>query len=243
MHVRVLTKARIFQAFPLCPVIDSICSSQPPRPRAFRFERSALLHDINVGIQGLTKLLADKAPRSVRQQTLQSYFSRKIAVDASMHIYSVWQREEMLCRVVLHDLMTLIRRMHSGSMSPHTSYPRMQFLIVVGREGDSTLTNEAGETTAHLQGMFYRTVRMLEQGELFHCDGLWLPGQQLSALTCTDAATSDCAPSRTCTQRPCSTCDSSSSYKTMLFPAIKTPLQTNFSALCFSVPNASCVCL
>ncbi len=52
--------------------------------------------------------------------------SRKIAVDASMHIY--------------------------------------QFLVVVGRQGENTLTNEAGEVTSHLQGMFYRTVRMLEEG-------------------------------------------------------------------------------
>lgn len=35
---------------------------------------------------------------------------------------------------------------------------------VVGRQGDQTLTSESGETTAHLQGMFLRTVRMLETG-------------------------------------------------------------------------------
>ena len=39
-----------------------------------------------------------------------------------------------------------------------------QFMVVVGRVGDQTLTNESGEVTAHLNGMFYRTVRMLEAG-------------------------------------------------------------------------------
>jgi flap endonuclease-1 len=39
-----------------------------------------------------------------------------------------------------------------------------QYLAVVGRMGDQMLSNEAGETTSHLQGMFYRTVRMLEAG-------------------------------------------------------------------------------
>jgi hypothetical protein len=39
-----------------------------------------------------------------------------------------------------------------------------QFLIVVGRQGDQLLSNEAGEVTSHLQGMFYRTARMLEAG-------------------------------------------------------------------------------
>lgn len=39
-----------------------------------------------------------------------------------------------------------------------------QFMAVVGRMGDQLLTNEAGEVTSHLQGMFMRTVRMLEAG-------------------------------------------------------------------------------
>ncbi|KAH9319867.1 hypothetical protein KI387_021636, partial [Taxus chinensis] len=36
--------------------------------------------------------------------------------------------------------------------------------IVVGRVGNETLTNEAGEVTSHLQGMFTRTIRLLEAG-------------------------------------------------------------------------------
>lgn len=39
-----------------------------------------------------------------------------------------------------------------------------QFLIVVGRQGSELLTNEAGEVTSHLQGMFSRTIRLLEAG-------------------------------------------------------------------------------
>lgn len=62
----------------------------------------------------------------MKEQKLESYFGRKIAVDASMSIY--------------------------------------QFLIVVGRVGTEMLTNEAGEVTSHLQGMFSRTIRLLEAG-------------------------------------------------------------------------------
>jgi flap endonuclease-1 len=80
-----------------------------------------------MGIQGLTKLLGDHAPKCIKEQNFNNYFGRKIAVDASMHIY--------------------------------------QFLAVVGRQGDQLLSNEAGEVTSHLQGMFYRTARMLEAGE------------------------------------------------------------------------------
>ncbi|XP_031484655.1 flap endonuclease 1-A-like isoform X2 [Nymphaea colorata] len=79
-----------------------------------------------MGIKGLTKLLSDNAPKAMKQRKLESYFGRKIAIDASMSIY--------------------------------------QFLIVVGRTGTETLTNEAGEVTSHLQGMFWRTIRLLEAG-------------------------------------------------------------------------------
>ncbi|KAL3643531.1 Elongation of fatty acids protein 2 [Castilleja foliolosa] len=36
--------------------------------------------------------------------------------------------------------------------------------IVVGRVGTEMLTNESGEVTSHLQGMFSRTIRLLEAG-------------------------------------------------------------------------------
>ncbi|KAL6517850.1 Elongation of fatty acids protein 2 [Orobanche minor] len=79
-----------------------------------------------MGIKGLTKLLADNAPKAMKEQKFESYFGRKIAIDASMSIY--------------------------------------QFLIVVGRSGTDMLTNESGEVTSHLQGMFSRTIRLLEAG-------------------------------------------------------------------------------
>ncbi|KAF3330820.1 flap endonuclease 1 [Carex littledalei] len=79
-----------------------------------------------MGIKGLTKLLAERAPRSVVPHKLENYSGREIAVDASLCVY--------------------------------------QFLIVIGRRGVETLTNEAGEVTSHLVGMFNRTVRLLEAG-------------------------------------------------------------------------------
>jgi len=38
-----------------------------------------------------------------------------------------------------------------------------QFLIAVRQDGN-VLTNEAGETTSHLMGLFYRTIRMVDNG-------------------------------------------------------------------------------
>ena len=79
-----------------------------------------------MGIKGLTKLLSDHASGCMREQKFEGYLDRKVAIDASMHIY--------------------------------------QFMMVVGRQGSETLTNDAGEVTSHLQGMFMRTCRMLEAG-------------------------------------------------------------------------------
>ncbi|MFH4982079.1 hypothetical protein AB6A40_008788 [Gnathostoma spinigerum] len=39
-----------------------------------------------------------------------------------------------------------------------------QFLIAVRQEGGSQLQTESGETTSHLMGMFYRTIRMIDNG-------------------------------------------------------------------------------
>ncbi|KAF7728925.1 Elongation of fatty acids protein 2 [Apophysomyces ossiformis] len=39
-----------------------------------------------------------------------------------------------------------------------------QFMIAVRQQDGQVLTNEAGETTSHLMGMFYRTVRMVDSG-------------------------------------------------------------------------------
>ncbi|TPX30835.1 hypothetical protein SmJEL517_g05703 [Synchytrium microbalum] len=78
-----------------------------------------------MGIQGLTKVIADHAPEAMTEHDIKNYFGRKVAIDASMSIY--------------------------------------QFLIAVRSDGQQ-LTNEAGETTSHLMGIFYRTLRMIEHG-------------------------------------------------------------------------------
>ena len=57
-----------------------------------------------------------------------------------------------------------------------------QFMVVVGRQGEQQLTDESGEVTSHLQGMFYRTVRMLEAGEPLVSGWLGLPKEASAAF-------------------------------------------------------------
>ncbi|KAL6531518.1 Elongation of fatty acids protein 2 [Orobanche minor] len=40
-----------------------------------------------MGIKGLTKLLAENAPKAIKDQKFKSYFGREIAIDASMSVY------------------------------------------------------------------------------------------------------------------------------------------------------------
>jgi len=78
-----------------------------------------------MGIKDLSKLIADVAPKAIKENEMKNYFGRKVAIDASMSLY--------------------------------------QFLIAVRAEG-AQLTNSEGETTSHLMGTFYRTIRMIENG-------------------------------------------------------------------------------
>jgi flap endonuclease-1 len=77
-----------------------------------------------MGIKGLTNLISDIVPESIKEEKHSNYFSRKIAIDASMCIY--------------------------------------QFMISIRGAYGSDLTNEKGEVTSHLQGLLYRTIRLLE---------------------------------------------------------------------------------
>ena len=88
-----------------------------------------------MGIKGLTKLLGDKAPRSIKTHEPQSLFGRKLAIDASMCIY--------------------------------------QLLVAVRIGGGDNFTNEDGNVTSHLNGIFYRSIRLLELGikPIFVFDG------------------------------------------------------------------------
>ncbi|MCO5614817.1 hypothetical protein L7F22_069101 [Adiantum nelumboides] len=56
-----------------------------------------------MGIKGLTKLLSDNAPNCMSEQKFESYFGRKIAIDASMSIYQFLDWTEQLCTEFVDD--------------------------------------------------------------------------------------------------------------------------------------------
>ncbi|KAJ5469514.1 Flap endonuclease 1 [Penicillium diatomitis] len=78
-----------------------------------------------MGIKNLYQIISENAPDAIKTGEIKNHFGRKVAIDASMSIYS--------------------------------------FLIAVRSEGQQ-LMSESGETTSHLMGMFYRTLRMVDNG-------------------------------------------------------------------------------
>ncbi|RMZ78004.1 hypothetical protein DV737_g4120, partial [Chaetothyriales sp. CBS 132003] len=73
----------------------------------------------------LYHVIADEAPEAIKTGEIKNHFGRKVAIDASMSIYS--------------------------------------FLVAVRSDGQQ-LMSDTGETTSHLMGMFYRTLRIVDNG-------------------------------------------------------------------------------
>ncbi|KZV66860.1 PIN domain-like protein [Peniophora sp. CONT] len=59
-----------------------------------------------------------------------------------------------------HEIKTLFGR----KVAIDASMSIYQFLIAVRQQDGEMLTNDAGETTSHLMGFFYRTIRIVENG-------------------------------------------------------------------------------
>ena len=59
-----------------------------------------------------------------------------------------------------HDIKTLFGR----KVAIDASMSIYQFLIAVRQKDGEMLMNDAGETTSHLMGLFYRTIRIVENG-------------------------------------------------------------------------------
>lgn len=108
-----------------------------------------------MGIKGLTKLIQQYAPDSYKENDIKSYFGRMIAIDATMALYQflVESSNSNQSIILRPDILQPI--IHSPHSSPQ---------IAVRHGGQGQLTNDSGETTSHVIGFFYRTIRMMEKG-------------------------------------------------------------------------------
>ena len=99
-----------------------------------------------MGIKGLTALISEHAPKA-------------ISVIRNPLISST-QNYRLTSRLKEHDIKTLFGR----KVAIDASMSIYQFLIAVRQRDGEMLTNEHGETTSHLMGFFYRTIRIVENG-------------------------------------------------------------------------------
>uniref|UniRef100_K4AC74 Flap endonuclease 1 n=1 Tax=Setaria italica TaxID=4555 RepID=K4AC74_SETIT len=90
-----------------------------------------------MGIKGLTKLLAEHAPRAAVQRRVEDYRGRVISVDASLSIY---------------QFLIVVGRKGSELLTNEAGEVTRQGILL------------APPIVNHLQGMLNRTVRMLEAG-------------------------------------------------------------------------------
>lgn len=100
-----------------------------------------------MGIKDLYKTIADAAPSSVKENEIKNYFGEFLHFFFSCMWISYYVHFVDLGRKIAID----------ASMCLY------QFLIAVRAEG-AQLTSVDGETTSHLMGMFYRTIRLLDNG-------------------------------------------------------------------------------
>ncbi|PQE19344.1 hypothetical protein CJF31_00009444 [Rutstroemia sp. NJR-2017a BVV2] len=97
------------------------------------------------------------APDAVKEGEIKNQFGRKVAIVSRVepgthHHMRNWLTSGTGCVCLL---TTYENFAHSMSI--------YSFLIAV-RSGGEMLTNEDGETTSHLMGMFYRTLRIVDNG-------------------------------------------------------------------------------
>ena len=123
--------------------------SKTGRAHGHHFQHITPTHHPPRRLQGLTKLLADNAPEAMREQKFENYFGRKIAVDASMHIYSFLVRTALHCRCCRGGITR-----PPPPLSLTTLHPLHLPQVVVGRQGDQLLSNESGEVTRHVDRFF-----------------------------------------------------------------------------------------
>ncbi|SPO07605.1 probable DNA repair endonuclease rad2 [Cephalotrichum gorgonifer] len=89
-----------------------------------------------MGIKALSSVIKEHAPDAIKEGEIKNHFGRKVAI-------------------VRPDPEPSSRSIFSMSI--------YSFLIAVRSEGQQ-LTDESGQTTSHLMGMFYRTLRMVDNG-------------------------------------------------------------------------------
>lgn len=111
-----------------------------------------------MGIHELSKVIGDKAPTAVKENEMKNLFGWF----GFPHCYRPLNVIASLC-LPTPGLTARLFVLAGRKVAIDASMSIYQFLIAVRSEG-ANLTNEEGETTSHLSGLFYRTIRIMSHG-------------------------------------------------------------------------------
>ena len=92
-----------------------------------------------MGIHGLSKLISDVAPHAVKEKKLDTYFGRKVAIDASKP--EIKEAVEAIFKVVVSDLQVLnvkgkTKRSARGRLRRKSDWKKAYVRLEAGHEID-----------------------------------------------------------------------------------------------------------
>ncbi|TVY57383.1 Flap endonuclease 1 [Lachnellula cervina] len=112
-----------------------------------------------MGIKQLFSIIKDECPDAYKEGEIKNQFGRKVAI-VRLLLHAM---NKHLTSTFRMRTKPPISSLQSSKLIPPSSMSIYSFLIAV-RSGGEMLTNEDGETTSHLMGMFYRTLRIVDNG-------------------------------------------------------------------------------
>ncbi|TVY33284.1 Flap endonuclease [Lachnellula subtilissima] len=113
-----------------------------------------------MGIKQLFSIIKEECPDAYKEGEIKNQFGRKVAIVRSLLPHAMNKSLMSTSRMRTNPLISSLL---SSKLITPSSMSIYSFLIAV-RSGGEMLTNEDGETTSHLMGMFYRTLRIIDNG-------------------------------------------------------------------------------
>lgn len=111
-----------------------------------------------MGIKHLFQLIQEHAPGAVKTGEIKNQFGRKVA------IVRILCAKPCRTQLTFAGCVRIARLLHyTPSLTVSRSMSIYSFLIAVRSDGQQ-LMSDTGETTSHLMGLFYRTLRMVDNG-------------------------------------------------------------------------------
>lgn len=114
---------------------------------------------LTIYLTDLFQVISENAPDAVKTGEIKNQFGRKVAIVRILSL--LYDRQPLIIDTgCVRQFRSRFLDFFSNGCSSMSIY---SFLVAVRSDGQQ-LMNESGETTSHLMGMFYRTLRIVDNG-------------------------------------------------------------------------------